>query len=578
MSIIDKEDARFFKRVMVLIILLVISLSYLAYDKSISYSRYERIEYQSSGATLYANLYYPSKNLGFQEQRPLIIYCHGIGSQRDFDLRIPIEFTKRGFFVAALDYQGHGESSGNIINIDPTTDIPALAQDCSKLLDKLETLPFYSNVNTSQIGLIGHSLGGMVVLMNQALDPRFNVTVAWAPLVNFDPQQLGIVSTDNYDPYIPVNLLNKTNTNNLLIIMHVNDEALDFTNQALVAQNLTDCMVIPISGFLFGGGHQLFSDVVLIESIKWFENYFFKSETINGPINITFLVNYFVIFIILLLLVLIVLSLISYTSKFLSVKKDIIQKNSIKNDVPISKIKVKAKKLKQILKIIFYTTIFLLNWEIFERIFGLVGIFLASLNISIIFFAVRLVYYLGDLKEKRVKFDIHQFKELIKSQFQLKYFVYAILSNVYFIVIYLIFSFSYPFAFMWPSNFFNSVLAAGVAFPIYFSMEILYRKVLYPKLNFLKDERKKALWIILIAIYVQINLMTLTWSWAFFPSVMFMYLIFLYAIIQNTLIYENTKRFSTLILSSFVIIQLFFAAVISNAIGIGAVLHLFVKI
>ncbi len=578
MSIIDKEDAQFFKRITILIVLLVISLSYLAYDKSISYSRYERIDYQSSGAILYANLYYPSKNLGFQEQRPLIIYCHGIGSQRDFDLRIPIEFTKRGFFVVALDYQGHGESSGNIINIDPTTDIPALAQDCSKLLDKLERLPFYSNVNTSQIGLIGHSLGGLVVLMNQALDPRFNVTVTWAPLVNFDPQQLGIVNTDNYDPYIPVNLLNKTNTNNLLIIMHVDDEALNFTRQALVAQSLTDCIVIPITEPLIGGGHQLFSNVVLIESINWFENYFFKSETINGPINITFLVNYVVLFVTLLLLVLVVLSLISYSSKFFRAKEDIIQKNSIKNDVPISKIKVKAKKIKQILKIIFYTTIFLLNWEIFERIFGFVGIFLASLNISIIYFTVKLIYYLKDLKEKRVKFDIHQFKELIKSEFQLKYLFYAILSNFYFIAIYLIISFSYPFAFMWPSNFLNSVLAALIAFPIYFSMEIFYRKVIYPQLNFLKDERKKTLWIILIAIFIQINLMMLTWAWAFFPSVMFMYLIFLYAIIQNTLIYENTKRFSTVILSSFDIIQLFFAVVISNAIGIGAALHLFVKI
>jgi len=244
----------------------------------------------------------------------------------------------------------------------------------------------------------------------------------------------------------------------------------------------------------------------------------------------------------------------------------------------MSKIKVKAIKLKQIFKIIFYTTIFLLNWELFERLFGLVGIFLASLNISIVFFSVKLIYYLKDLKEKRLKFDIHQFKELIKSEFQLKYFIYAILSNVYFLVIYLILSFSYPFAFMWPSNFFNSVLAAWIAFPIYFSMEILYRKVIYPQLNFLKDERKKSLWIILIAIYVQINLMTLTWAWAFFPSVMFMYLIFLYAIIQNTLIYENTKRFSTVILSSFIIIQLFFSAVISNAIGIGAALHLFVNI
>jgi hypothetical protein len=84
--------------------------------------------------------------------------------------------------------------------------------------------------------------------------------------------------------------------------------------------------------------------------------------------------------------------------------------------------------------------------------------------------------------------------------------------------------------------------------------------------------------IILIAIYIQINLITLTWSWAFFPSVIFMYLIFLYAIIQNTLIYEKTQRFSTVILSSFVIIQLFFAAVVSNALGIGSALHLFVSL
>jgi len=578
MSIINKEDAQFFKRITILIILLVISLSYLAYDRSINYSRYERVEYQSSGATLYANLYYPSKNLGFQEQRPLIIYCHGIGSQRDFDLRIPIEFTKRGFYVVALDYQGHGESGGNIINIDPNTNIPALAQDCSKLLNKLETLPFYSNVNTSQIGLIGHSLGGMVVLMNQALDPRFNVTVAWAPLVNFDPQQLGIVNTDNYDPYIPVNLLNKTNTNNLLIIMHVDDEALDFTSQALVAQNLTDCAVIPISGFLLGGGHQLFSKIVLVETINWFENYFFKSETINGPINITFIVNYVVLFITLLLLVSIVLSLISYTSKFLRVKEDIIQKNSVKNDKFISKVIDKVKKIKQILKIILYTGIFLLNWEFFERVFGLVGIYLASLNISIIYFTIKLISYLKKLKEKREKFDLNQFKKLLKSEFQLKYVIYAILSNFYFIAIYFIFSFSYPFAFMWPSNLLNNFIAAWVAFPIYFSLEILYRKVIYPQLNFLKTERRKSLWIIFIAIYIQINLMALTSTWAFFPSVMFMYLVFLYVIIQNTLIYENTKSFSTVILSSFVIIQLFFAVVISNAIGIGAALHLFVKI
>jgi len=575
MSVFDKEDRKFFKTIIILIVLLVLSLSYLVYDRSFSYDRYERVEFQSAGATLYANLYYPTKNLGFQDQRPLVIYCHGIGSQRDFDLRIPIELSKRGFYVAALDYQGHGESGGNIVNIDRITNKPALAQDCSKLLDRLETLPFYSNVNTSQIGLIGHSLGGFVVLMNQALDPRFNVTVAWAPLVNFDPQIIPIIPS-GYDEYIPVNLLNTTNTNNLLIIMHVDDEVIAFEDQAIVAQSLTGCTLFNITRPLIGGGHQLFSDVVIIESIKWFENYFFNS--INGPINITFLVNYVIVFITLMLLILIVLSLTIYTSKFFQYKKEVLEKPLPKIQGRLSKIKDRAIRIKKILQIILYTTLFLLNWEIFERAFGLRGIFLASLNITAIYFIAKFIIYLRKLKEQQVKFTIKQIIAMLKSEFQQKYIFYALICNVYFITIYLIFSYFYPFAFMWPSNFFDTLIAAAVAFPVYFSLELLYRKVIHPLLNFIKDERKKSLLIIGIAIYIHVNLMTLTWSWAFFPSVMFMYLIFLYAIVQNTLIYEKTQRFSTVILSSFVIIQLFFAAVISNAIGIGAVLHLFVSI
>ena len=578
MSVFDKEDRKFFKRIIILVVLLVISLSYLVYDRSISYSRYERVEFQSTGATLFANLYYPSKSLAFQDQRPLVIYCHGIGSQRDFDLRIPVELTKRGFYVAALDYQGHGESGGNIVNIDPVTKIPALAQDCSRLLDKLETLPFYSDVNTSQIGLIGHSLGGFVSLMNQALDPRFNVTVAWAPLVKYDPDIIKIFPHE-FDDYMPARLLNSTNTKNLLIIMHVEDEVLSYKDQALVAQNLTGCELINITRPLIGGGHQLFANEVIIESIKWFEIHFFYSETKNGPINITFLVNYVIIFITLILLVLIVLLLTSYTSKFFPYKpvREDLQRQKPKEQKLLMKIKVRVNKVRKILQIILYTTLFLLNWQIFERALGLGGIFFASLNITAIYFIGKFILYYRKLKKQEIKFNLKQVILLIKSQFQAKYLFYAILCNAYFIGIYLIFSFFYPFAFMWPSNFLNTGLAAVVVFPVYFSLELLFRKVIYPLLNFIKNERKKSLVIILIATFIQLNLMALTWSWAFFPSVIFMYLILLYAIVQNTLIYEKTQRFSTVILSSFDIIQLFFAAVISNAIGIGSALHLFVS-
>ncbi|MHA1456599.1 MAG: alpha/beta hydrolase [Promethearchaeota archaeon] len=479
----DKEDTEFFKKLFILILLLALSLGYLTLTKSSSYQKYERVDFQSSGSTLYANLYYPSKDLTFQENRPLVIFCHGIGSKRDFDLRIPIELTRRGFYVAALDYQGHGESGGSINDIDPVTDVPALAEACSKLLDKLETMPFYSGVNVSQIGLIGHSLGGMVVLMNQALDPRFNVTVAWAPLVNFDPNQLGIISPE-YTEYIPVNLINESNTNNLLIIMHVDDEALNYQDQALKAQNLTNCAVISLSGFILGSPHQIFSDTALIDSINWFELKFFKSEKLNGPIHILYLFNYISILFTLGLLFTIILLTISHAAQSFNIRAD--------TKVDVSKLETKEaskfKKIRQGTKIAIYTIVFIINWEIFELVFGIAGIFLASLNISLIYAFIAYRIYSKKLIREHRKFN---FVGLLKSQIQLNKLIFGICCSAYFIGIYVLFSFSYPFAFMWPSNALDLIIAV-IIFPIYISLEILYRKVIYPQLYFMKSERKKS--------------------------------------------------------------------------------------
>jgi len=560
------RDHKNLKKLLIFTIILIITLTCLEFNKAQSYSKYERVQFESSGATLFANLYSPSNTLEFQDKQPLIIYCHGIASKRDFDLRIPIEFTKRGFYVAALDYQGHGESGGNINNIDPITGIPALAQDCSRLLDKLETLPFYSNINTSQIGLIGHSLGGMVVLMNQALDPRFQVIVALAPLVNFIPPKYGFLYNEQLIDYIPVNLLNHENTQNLLIIMHVNDEALDFTENALKAQELTNCTVIPITGSLLGGGHQLFSDKVLIDSINWFEKKFFNSITINGPIIITFYLNYIFIFLNIILLFIIIISLISVSSRIFFRKK---HKPEESNSINYNPLLTNSNNRKSMLKIVLYIGTFLLNWLIFERIFGIKGILYGSLNLVFIYSLIRLLVYLKKPKYMGRKQNL---RELIKSQFNLKYIMFTIICSAYLIGIYMIFSFYYPFGFIWPSNFVVHFILGYLAFPVFLSIEILLRKVIYPNLNNLKSEHSKNRVLILTSIIIMISLMLLTMRISHFPSVLFMYIIFLLIIVQNTKILENVKSFYPVIIISFSIIQIFFAAVLSNAIGVSIIL------
>lgn len=560
------KDHRHLKKLLIFIIVLIISLSFLHFNKAQSYSKYERVQFESSGAIIYANLYYPTKSLEFQEKRPLVIYCHGIGGKRDFDLRIPIEFSKRGFYVASLDYQGHGESGGNINNIDPTTGIPAIAQDCSKLLDALENMPFYLDVDLSQIGLIGHSLGGMVVLMNQALDPRFKVTVAWAPLTNFKPPKLGFIYNENLVKYIPVNLLNKNNTQNLLIIMHINDEALDFEDNALKVQELTNCTVIPITGFLIGGAHQLFSNDVLIKSINWFEQYFFNSETLNGPIIITFYWNYVLIFVNIVLIIIITTYLISISSKlFFKKKNDGVECINININGQI----FPSNKKKQILKIILYTGAFVLNWILFKIIFSSIGIIYASLNMICVYLATKLFIHFKKPRHERVTQNIIK---RIKSQWKVKYIIYIIISMSYFIVLYIIFSFYYPFAFIWPANLTLHSLLAFLAFPIYLSIELFLRKVIYPQLKYTNSESSKNKVIIMSAIVLIISLTALTPHLSGFPSGVFTSFVFLIVIILNTKMFESIKCFYPIVVMSFSIIQIFLASLLSNAIGVNMIL------
>ena len=200
------------------ILIFATSTSLLYGFRSQSYIFHERIEFESAGAEMYAILYHPSKQLDFQEKAPLVIYAHGSQWQKDLDIRIALELTKRGFFVAALDYQGHGESGGSRSNYDLKTGVLAIAQDCSRLLDAIEKLDIYrTQIGSSQIGITGHYLGGMVAIMNAALDSRFSATVSWA----------GVVNASSLGQFNPANLINKNQPKNLLIIHHVNDGSVD---------------------------------------------------------------------------------------------------------------------------------------------------------------------------------------------------------------------------------------------------------------------------------------------------------------------------------------------------------------
>ena len=541
-----------------------------------SYNYYERVKFESSGATIYANLYYPEGKLTFQGKHPFVIFAHGLGSQKDIDPRIPIELTKRGFIVASIDYRGDGESTGHLLDINHgsyrnRTNVPAIAQDCSRLLDVLETLPIYSQINSSQIGIVGHSLGGMVALMTSSLDERFKATVTWAGLVNFSASFFGLSEDNPFMDYIPAKIMNTTNPTNLLLIHSIYDTVVPYKSNALVAQNITNCQLISITHHIFGGPHFLFTDEVVIKTINWLEANFFGSTSINGPIHLSYIQTYALLFLALMGIFTTSVAIMVSVSHLFKVEK-----TNVVNNPDFSRKRSKKHIIKQIIKIVLYFSGFLSTWSIFFAFMGAIGLIYASIFILIIYFIYIVLKYIITAEEKKVKIMDYiesRLKKEIKSQFKRNVLLFSFITTLTFLGLYFSISFSFPFAFFSPVNALSYILTFSI-YPFYLAIELFYRKVVYKDIDFIKSPVIKTIITALMGIINIGILMTLSYNLFLISAFYATFLILLAVMVLNSVIYEKTNKFSSVLISSFIIIQIFFGSAVSNILGFGSLIHL----
>ena len=112
----------------------------------------------ANGNTLSALLYVPD-NASADTPAPGILAVHGYINSREVQSGFAIEFARRGYVVLALDQAGHGYS-----------DAPAFANGFGgpAALNYLRSLDI---VDTNNIGLEGHSMGGWTVLAAAAAAP-----------------------------------------------------------------------------------------------------------------------------------------------------------------------------------------------------------------------------------------------------------------------------------------------------------------------------------------------------------------------------------------------------------------------
>ena len=152
-------------------------VSYFNADKSIQF-----------GATFTS----PSKAAG--KRYPAVLLITGSGKQdRDetiFDHKsfavIADELTKNGIAVLRVDDRGTGKTTGNF-NTATTADF---AKDAAAGINYLKTLP---TVDTANIGIIGHSEGGLIapMLASERTDIKFIVLLAGPgqPIINLMESQ-----------------------------------------------------------------------------------------------------------------------------------------------------------------------------------------------------------------------------------------------------------------------------------------------------------------------------------------------------------------------------------------------------
>ncbi len=204
-----------------------------------------------------------------QNPVPGIVVAHGISESKEIMSGIGLELARRGYVILCLDLPGHGESDGMVGQGNDKPDLGVQAA--------VQYLSSQTFVDTSQIALIGHSLGAGAVRAANTAECQAKATVLIGGGLNSAVQ----------DPRYGV--LNSTFPKNLLVIVGKYDvlfNITDLTDRELPTVFNTENpvevgalygsfesqtarkMVTPATTHLFESVDQ----AVVLETASWMEN------------------------------------------------------------------------------------------------------------------------------------------------------------------------------------------------------------------------------------------------------------------------------------------------------------------
>jgi pimeloyl-ACP methyl ester carboxylesterase len=160
------------------------------------------VRFQGDGGLTQSGLLYVPASATAAHPAPAVLASHGYINTREMQSPFAIELARRGFVVLAMDMIGHGYSEG-AVKLGPGQDLGGPAA-----LRYLQSLPFVDKAN---IGLEGHSMGGVPVMAAAASQPDGYKAIV---LAGSTPAFLGAASPANpknlavvfgqYDEFAPL--------------------------------------------------------------------------------------------------------------------------------------------------------------------------------------------------------------------------------------------------------------------------------------------------------------------------------------------------------------------------------------
>jgi pimeloyl-ACP methyl ester carboxylesterase len=142
-----------------------------------------------------------------QQEKPLVIFCHGYKGFKDWGAwnLVASEFAKANLFFVKFNFSHNG---GTIEEPIDFPDLEAFAENnYSKELDDLNDVlnfllsndnPYITEIDTSNVTLIGHSRGGGIAIIKASEDKRITKLITWASVCDFGKRTATIGDLDEW--------------------------------------------------------------------------------------------------------------------------------------------------------------------------------------------------------------------------------------------------------------------------------------------------------------------------------------------------------------------------------------------